>query len=81
MIIVQSGDIKVMFEKSDLGIVNETGEGIVLEFRGGSRFVFEDPNLPIITKRAIKFALDGEMDNFKINLKNYLKPISISLEK
>jgi len=76
---IKTGTLEVTCFRSDIFDVAETHDGVAINFKG-CQFIVSDPNMPSSTKQLIRTGIlnfpKGKLD---VNLKNYIKPVELSI--
>lgn len=76
--IVVGNGFKINTLRTELANVNETSDGVVFQFKGGSFYTYFDHNMPSYSKNLIKNSLDRIVKgNVKVDLRNYKRPVEI----
>jgi hypothetical protein len=77
MLKIKNMEMVMSCPKNYLATVDESADGMVFQFKNGTRFVVDDPYLPAVTKSAIRMTLDSPTENVTVDMRNYSKPITI----
>ncbi|MFW6242592.1 MAG: hypothetical protein ACOC2W_00370 [bacterium] len=82
LITIKNNDLELKFNKKMLVDVDQTPDGIVFNFQGGSNYFVVATYMPIETKEKIKHSTNAfENANIIIDLNNYQNPVYADLTK
>jgi len=77
MVTIKKGTILIECKRSDLQMVDQTPDGIIINLKGGISIQYIDQYMEILVKEKIKAAIDHMSGNVKIDLHNYVTPARI----
>jgi len=74
---IKKGNVIIKCDRSDLTMLDQTPDGIVINFKEGLSLNYIDQYMHISTKQIIKQSVDHMSGNLEINLDNYKTPSKI----
>lgn len=76
-VVIVKGNVKISCDRTDLILVDQTPDGIVINLKGGLAVNYTDQYMPMNVKEVIKQSVNHMSGNLEINLNNYIKPAKI----
>lgn len=77
---IKNGDIEVKLDKHSFVNADQTPDGMVFNFQGGSHYYIIATHMPIETKERVKQATDlFENADIVIDINNYKNPVYADL--
>ena len=76
-VVIKKGSVEIKCKRSDLSMIDQTPDGIVINLKGGLAINYTDQYMEILIKEKIKQAIDHMSGNVEINLDNYNQPARI----
>ena len=82
-VVIKNRDLEIRLDKKVLVNADQTPDGMVFNFQGGSHYYLIAMNMPIETKERIKQATNllFEGANLVIDVNNYKNPVYADLTK
>jgi hypothetical protein len=78
---IKKGSVILTVPRQDLIEVNETHDGVMFNFKGGSHLYVTDSFLPLTTKIQIKVTFDMVKEgSITFDMNNYQHPASVDMQ-
>lgn len=75
---LKKGNIDLLFNREELNVVDETGDGIVFKLKNGIMISFEDQFMPSGTKQKIKLTVDKFPNgDIEVDFNNWKSPVVV----
>jgi len=74
---IKKGNVTITCTRSDLTMLDQTPDGIVINFKEGLSLHYTDQYMQLATKQVIKQSVDHMSGNLEIDLDNYRSPSKI----
>ncbi len=74
---IKKGNVTITCSRAELTMLDQTPDGIVINFKGGLSLNYTDQYMEIATKQLIKQAVDHMSGNLEIDFNNRRTPARI----